>query len=136
MSWTGGCNCGAIRYSFAADPVAVVACHCENCRRQSGGAYSVNAVFPTASLSLEGTPTDYQDTNTESGNPVLRQFCGTCGSPIFSRLAGDGAQVIVKVGTLDEPGTLAPQAQVWTDTAMPWVDLGAAMPSFPRNFGA
>lgn len=81
---TGGCNCGAVRYTISAPPVAVVACHCTSCRMQSGAAYSVNLIVPAATMTLEGTPARWVDRDTESGVPLDREFCGTCGSPIRS----------------------------------------------------
>ena len=37
----GGCLCGQVRYQVAAEPLAVVTCHCRNCQRQSGSALSL-----------------------------------------------------------------------------------------------
>lgn len=35
---TGGCLCGAVRYSLDADaePLYSVICHCQNCKKSSG----------------------------------------------------------------------------------------------------
>jgi hypothetical protein len=38
---TGGCLCGQVRYSTNADPAFVVVCHCKNCQKQTGSAFSV-----------------------------------------------------------------------------------------------
>src|SRR5690606_7582726 len=77
----GGCNCGAIRYELHSLPLAVAACHCENCRRQSGAAYSLNLVVPAASMVISGHCSRFEDRG-DSGQPVVREFCGQCGSPI------------------------------------------------------
>ena len=131
---TGGCNCKAIRYTIDADPIMVAQCHCRNCQRQSGSAFSVNVVAPAQAVNVTGSLTDYADDDTLSGNVVLRQFCGQCGSPIFSRVAGNDATVIVKAGTLDDPSALpAPGAAVWTSTAFPWVEPREGQVTFPQN---
>ena len=87
----GGCNCGSIRYTIPAKPLTVVACHCRNCQRQSGSAYSVNLIVKAKDMSVEGELALYTDNDTNSGNPVLRKFCGKCGSPIRSEnIRGEG----------------------------------------------
>lgn len=131
----GGCNCGAVRYKIDAKPVVVAQCHCKNCQRQSGSAFSVNLMVPAAAVTTTGELTTYTDTDTDSGNPVYRRFCGTCGSPIFSDLAQGNGMTIVKVGTLDEPGAFAPTVAVWTSTAWPWVEPPAGAKTFEKNPG-
>lgn len=37
----GGCLCGAVRYTCAAEPVMTAICQCTHCQRQSGSAFSV-----------------------------------------------------------------------------------------------
>ena len=36
----GGCQCGALRYEVSAAPVMVYNCHCTNCQKIGGGAFS------------------------------------------------------------------------------------------------
>lgn len=131
----GGCNCGAIRYTIDAKPVVVAQCHCRNCQRQSGSAFSVNLMVPAAKVTTTGTLTTYTDHDTASGNPVLRRFCGTCGSPIFSDIAAGNGMTIVKAGTLDDPGALAPNVALWTASALPWVQMPEGAKTFEKNPG-
>ena len=131
----GGCNCGGVRYAVDAKPVVVAQCHCRNCQRQSGSAFSVNLMVPAAAVTLTGSLRVYTDTDTKSGNAVLRKFCGTCGSPIFSELAEGNGMLIVKAGTLDDPAAFAPAVSVWTSTALPWVSLPDGQRTFSQNAG-
>lgn len=129
----GGCNCGAVRYRLTGEPLAVAVCHCANCRRQSGSAFSVNVVVRADAMALSGDLTSWEDRDTESGAPVLREFCATCGSPIRSLSAASPKVAIVKAGTADEPGLLVPAIHVWTKSALPWVVIPSGLPQFPRN---
>jgi len=36
----GGCSCGAVRYAVSQPPLMVYNCHCTNCQKVSGGAFS------------------------------------------------------------------------------------------------
>jgi len=129
----GGCNCGAVRYVLTAEPQVVAACHCSNCRRQSGAAFSVNLVVPLDAMEVTGELASYADHDTASGKTVHRQYCGSCGSPIRSLLDSAPEIAAVKAGTADEPGRFAPAVHVWTSSALPWVHIPDNLPQFPRN---
>jgi hypothetical protein len=128
----GGCNCGWIRYRCEGEPMVVAQCHCRNCQRQSGSAFSVNLLFKASAVTHEGELTVYEDKDSFSGNPVLRTFCGRCGSAIFSEPTDGKGGLIVKAGTLDDPAPFAPTVSIWTSTAMPWVEP-AGRYRFERN---
>lgn len=130
---SGGCNCGRIRYQFEGEPQAVVACHCLNCQRQGGAAFSINLLLPDDRLAITGDLKVYTDGDTESGKPVYRHFCPDCGSPIISRSDQVPGLSIVKAGTLDERHGFEPQMHCWTDTAFDWFQLPEGMPASPRN---
>ncbi|MGJ3628407.1 GFA family protein [Sphingomonas sp. MMS24-JH45] len=115
--------------------MAVAACHCTRCRRQSGSSNWVNLVVPLETMTVAGDLTLYEDRDTTSGSPVYREFCGTCGSPIRSRLAANPAITAVKAGTLDAPDGYAPTVHVFTCSKLDWVDIPAGVPQFADNPG-
>lgn len=119
-SFTGQCLCGAVRYRIDGKPQLVAICHCTHCRRQSGSAFSVNALVARAGYRQEGTTRVFTDAGS-SGGAVYRHFCPRCGSPILSALPGLPDHVLVKAGTLDNPETLAPSRELWCDSALPWL---------------
>lgn len=131
----GGCNCGAVRYRIEGAPISVAACHCSNCRRQSGAAYSVNIVVKASAITIEGELASYLDPDTSSGQPVLREFCAACGSPIRSIPQSAPRIVAVKAGTADRPGDFAPKVHIWTKSRLPWVEIPEGLPQFPENVG-
>lgn len=123
MAMTGGCLCGKVRYSIEGEPLVCVTCHCKNCQKQAGSALSVIIGVAESALTIDGEVKTYVDTG-DSGAPVRRQFCDTCGSPVFTRIdRGDGL-MFVKAGTLDDTSSLKPQFHCYAKSKQDWVDLG------------
>ena len=130
---SGGCLCGAIRYTSKSQPLLTAVCNCKNCQRQTGTAFSVLVALPKGSLEFSGDqPATFDDAGS-SGLPVLRHFCSKCGSPIFSDVAATPAMDWLKAGTLDDASWLQPQVSIWRDSAQPWVQLSESIARFPQN---
>lgn len=127
----GRCLCGQFSYESNAAPLATMICHCKNCQRQSGAAFSVNVVVPADAVTTKGELKVFHD-KADSGNTVDREFCATCGTPIFSRLSANPGIAIIKAGTLDDTSGLAPGGEVWCDSAQSWVKPMVEGARFPR----
>jgi len=132
MKRQGGCLCGQVRYEVSGDPLAVVLCHCINCQKQSGSTFSFNIIGQSDQISLQGNVSTYVDEN-DSGDPVNRNFCGNCGSPIYSEILTQGKLIAVKIGTLDDTRDLEPQSQVWCISKQNWLSLNSDLPAAMRN---
>ena len=129
MAITGRCLCGQIAYEFDNEPSMTGICHCLNCQRQAGSAFSTLAGVPKAEFTITtGEPKLYVDNDTESGNPVERYFCGNCGSPIYSAIDSQPDNIFLKTGTLDDTAQFTPQFHAWTKTKQEWVALDEAIP--------
>ena len=120
---TGGCLCGAVRYTATGEPVGKLACHCADCQRQNGTSFSITAVYPSDAVTYEGELTTYVGKGS-SGGEVLRKFCGKCGSPVLSNPAMLEGLTMVKAGTLDDAKNFVPQAHAWVRSKHGWIDLG------------
>lgn len=130
---TGGCNCGAVRYRVESRPLVVAACHCSQCRRQSGAAYSVNLVVRAKTMTVEGELSSWIDTDTESGAPLSRDYCAQCGSPVRSAPSAAPGIFALKAGTLDDPASFAPAMHLWTASKLPWVTIPDGVQQFERG---
>lgn len=122
---SGACLCGAVRYSSNVDePIMTAICHCENCQRQTGTAFSIIIGVPEDSISFESDDTlkEYLD-HGKSGKAVRRKFCGSCGSPILSLVENAPGLGIIKAGTLDDKSWLKPTTEFWCSTGQPWLDI-------------
>ncbi|MEV4420139.1 GFA family protein [Patulibacter sp. NPDC049589] len=134
-SQTGHCLCGAVQYHYDGDPALTAICHCDDCQRQSGTSFSVNVAVPRAQFHLtagDAALRQFETVGTDSEKPRARNFCGTCGSPVFTVLSEMPELAFIKAGTLDDRAGLAPQLEVWCDRAQPWVDH-ADRPTHPRD---
>lgn len=127
---TGGCLCGAVRYRITADPGSSRICWCRNCQRLAGNG-TVNAIFPSESIEVTGKTAAYANT-ADSGNAVTRRFCPTCGSQLFSDSTGRKGLTVVRVGTLDDPSSVKPSANIWTSSAPAWACLDPALTKSER----
>lgn len=129
----GGCLCGSVRYSSETQPIVTANCHCKNCQKQGGAAFSVNIGMPKAGLEITGDSlTVYEDVG-DSGNAVNRNFCNKCGSPIYSELVTAPDLVFIKAGTLDDTSSIQPQMNVWCKSAQSWVQFDENVPKFDTN---
>lgn len=130
---SGGCLCGAVKYSADAEPVMVAICHCTHCQKQSGSAFSVNIGVPKGALQFSaGRPATYNDLGS-SGQPVYRHFCAACGSPIYSDVQSTAGLDWLKAGTLDDSSWVKPAASIWCDSAQPWVSDPQGVARFPKS---
>jgi hypothetical protein len=119
---TGRCLCGAMTYRLEGEPIMTAVCHCEDCQRQTGGAFSVNVIADRDSFHIDGTTlATYTTVGTDTGQERQRQFCSACGSPLVTLLAEAPQWTIIKAGTLDDRSALAPALELWCDSAQSWV---------------
>lgn len=118
---TGHCLCGAMTYRVQGAPIMTVMCHCEDCQRQSGAAFSVNVVVDRDAVTMRGeTITSFTTVGTDSGEERERQFCSTCGSPLATLMAESPQWTILKAGTLDDRSALSPAMEIWCESAQTW----------------
>ena len=136
MEITGQCLCGAIKYELLNPPAMTGVCHCKNCQRQAGSAFSTLAGVAKSDFSLTlGKMKLYEDGDTDSGNTVKRFFCGDCGSPIYSAVPDSPDMVFLKTGTMDDTTGFTPQFNVWCSTKQNWVDLPQGVPAMQKTEG-
>lgn len=130
-TFTGRCYCGALAYAATAKPVFKAQCHCRPCQYFSGG--GPNYFMLLAEDAFEwtaGTPVRFA--HPEVDTPVTRSFCGTCGTHISTHLPS-GGNMVLKVGTLDDPKTYGgPVAAIHTAEKQPFHLLPDGAPTFEK----
>jgi len=73
----GACLCGQISFSLSGPLPPPNACHCNQCRKQSGH-YWASVDVKESDVTIQGDVSWFQ-----SSEKVRRGFCGTCGSFLF-----------------------------------------------------
>ena len=121
QSWSGGCQCGAVRFRAAALGRASL-CHCRMCQKAFG---SIGGLLVTAGVLdwTRGLPAHFQ-----SSNKVRRGFCAACGSPLTFEYDG---KVDVAIATFDEAGAITPAVQMARAERLAFVDRIGAIPVRP-----
>ena len=127
----GGCMCGAVRYECTADPLYMFNCHCRDCQRVSGAAYTPVIVMPRGAVKITGTP-KYYGAASDSGNRLERGFCQNCGSLLFAIPSAASDSIAVAAANLDDPSIFKPAMDIYTSSAQPWDHMNPNLPKFPK----
>lgn len=124
----GGCLCGRVRYEVERDGAIVDYCHCDTCRRSTGGAtVAWMQVRPDCFRVTAGEAAAYP-----SSEKMVRHFCAACGSQLHMTDVG-GRSVGVTVGTLDDKEAVAPAAHGWDGDRPRWLCLADGLPRFAAD---
>ena len=128
---TGGCLCGAVRYTISVPINELRACHCTACQKASGASGSVNAMIPSSGFKItKGTPKRFE-AKADSGRTLYRYFCADCGSPLYSQRATTPEMVSVRAGTMDRDQGWKITTNIWTKSARPWAHIDPSTKQFP-----
>lgn len=120
--YTGGCQCGAVRFRVEGALLNASICHCRMCQKAFGNFYAPLATAPADGLSwTRGAPKRFA-----SSNHVKRGFCAECGTPLTYE-APDG--VALAIGAFDHPEEIAPTIQYGLEGKLPYVDALSSLPA-------
>lgn len=132
-TYTGGCQCGSVRYTLTAPPVRVVACHCKECQRQSGSAFGLSMIVPEGSLKVTGETKTFTRI-ADSGNENTGVFCPTCGVRVYQIPGHIKGVLVLKPGTLDDTSCVRPSYFVWMKSAQGWVPVPDGVTTLQGQF--
>ncbi len=134
MVMDGGCYCGAIRYQTAGEPMMRAQCHCRECQYITGGGPNFFMMVAADSfVYTQGAPSSFSRSDIE--RPVTREFCGTCGTHLATRVPGR-PMLVLKVGTLDDPSRFGgPELAIYMIDRQPFHIVDEGMPKFDRMPG-
>ena len=129
---TGGCLCGAVRYTITKPPIVTRACWCKICQTLAAGNATINLAVPENAIAVTGRLKDFPGT-ADDGNHMHRTFCPICGTHLFSEAEERPNIVVVRAGTLDDTEQVNIEGLIWTASAPSWACLDPDVPHFERQ---
>jgi hypothetical protein len=128
---TGGCQCGAVRYTINREPKQLIICHCTQCQRRYG-AFGMSLFCEADGVQLAGNLKSYRKV-ADSGCSAAIGFCSDCGATITARPEWRPDSLVIRAGTLDDTKSLQPDMHIWTSSKQDWVTIPDGVPSYPRQ---
>lgn len=119
---TGGCFCGAVKFTVTGDPINVRACHCKDCQRLTGSAFFVRALFPKDQVTVTGNVAEFP-----SSDDVTRKFCPRCGSQLFADRKSRPDAIAIALGSFDNLDGILPSEHIWISDKQEWFSIPAGI---------
>ena len=121
---TGGCLCGQVQYRIDTALVDIAHCHCEMCRKSSGGIVTTWVTVPLAAFAW----TQSEPRCFASSAHTHRYFCGECGASLALVTQRAPDTIDVTVATLDHPQQHPANRHIWFAGHLPWLHLDEDLP--------
>ena len=125
---SAACKCGSVQISVSSPVTKAVNCHCSMCREINGGAFTTYAPVPLADISVvagnENLAT-YQVTSNAQKN-----WCRKCGTPLFNTNKLYPGFAMLYLGAVRNHTGIAPTANVYCSSKLPWIDTLSALKTF------
>jgi len=107
-------------------------CHCEQCQRRTGSAFSIAVFYHRDAVTITGTASAYERPSA-SGFPVRFHFCPRCGSNLYWEALRLPDLIGVAIGGFADPDFPAPTQSVWMAEKQRWLELPAGIEGHDRN---
>ena len=122
---TGGCLCGAVKFSVKGQMREVIACHCGQCRKTTGNFFTAtNASTDEVTISEDRGLAWYK-----SSDVAERGFCKLCGSNLFWRAFGSDT-ISITAGSLDGETGLHIKEHIYVADKPDWYEITDDKPQF------
>ncbi len=121
--YTGGCQCGAVRFRIEGALGDASVCHCRMCQKASGNFYAALVSVRDAKLEwTRGEPKRFR-----SSNYAFRGFCADCGTPLTYE--PKGGSTYLAIAAFDRAAEIAPAVGLAVESRLPWSDNLPALPT-------
>jgi len=124
----GGCQCGAVRYVIAGDPVISAICHCSTCRKANAAPAVAWATCEIGQVRfLTGELKKFS-----ASQEVKRGFCPECGTQISFEEHSLPGIIDITAGSFDDPESIQPSMHYWHSRHLSWAEFADALPRYPE----
>ena len=114
--WTGGCQCGAVRYLLKKRPNNPCLCHCRMCQKQFGNFFASFAGVDIKFFEVTRGEMSFF----RSSDDAERGFCHECGTPLAYKFVSQ-PRIDVSIGSLDRHSEMKPEFQYGIEAREPWL---------------
>ncbi len=128
--YSGGCQCGFVRYRLEGKIHRLNICHCRDCQRQSGSAFGMSLIVPRDTFMLVEGELSTFELDADSGRRKTCAFCPRCGVRIHNSTS---ALYSIKAGTLDDVSWLSPDGHYFVRSKQAWTALPDDVPCFETH---
>lgn len=118
------CRCGQLRATCVGIPVRVSVCHCLECQKRSGSAFSFQARWPDERVEIAGTYREWSLTG-DSGKRGTFRFCATCGATVAYVIEAMPGVTAIAVGAFADPDFPSPSFSVYEERKHRWVTIAS-----------
>lgn len=129
MTITGGCLCGAVRYTAEGEPDMAGFCCCADCRKASGSGYIGFIGLPASAVRFSGRTIAYASPSAR-GSEAVRNSYPVCGGLVFGGRPGIDASHTIYAGSLDDPSVFRPTIAIFDRDRPAWVVLPPGLTVF------
>jgi hypothetical protein len=130
---TARCHCGDLQVHCEGAPRKISMCHCADCQRRTGSAFSIAVFFDRNDVRVSRDDSGSFERPSASGFPVLFRFCRRCGSNILWEPRRLPDLVGIAAGAFADPRLARPDQSVWTKDKHAWLVLPEGMRCFETN---
>ena len=127
----GSCHCGLVQFEFKDDPKLTINCHCDDCKKRNGSAFST--YMGVAEKDFLITKGENYLKKYEVENSGEKYFCSECGSPIYNKNYRIPGLYMVLYGAFSQPASYTPSYNVFCSTKHDWVNDINNIPSFQKS---
>ena len=124
--------CGGVRFELSEPPLSAGYCHCTRCQRRTGTAASASARVAPGSLRITAGDELVRAWRPDDG--FAKEFCGECGSALWSRHPEDPDVIAVRLGAFDGDPGIRPEYHQYVAYAAAWEPIpDDGLPRFPER---
>lgn len=113
----GGCRCGSARYEIDLSGANTLNCHCIDCQKHLGAAFSTFTVVPGSQFKWLKKPTGC----VSFGDTASRLFCKECGTYLKWEGVTATDEAEINAMTLDDPSVLKVDEEIFIRSRLSWV---------------
>lgn len=125
---SGGCLCGAVKFSVNDSFDDFYFCYCQQCRKITGSSHASNLV--TSIDNIQWTRGSDKVIRFDHPTQIFTKvFCSQCGSGLPYK-SKNGQSLVVPAGSLDSEPSKAPKAQIFCSEKVEWFKKGILAPEY------